>query len=170
MELYRTGENNHNFKTLLNNGGDSDNPVWQKVLDGLRSGHSEWKVVPKEIKACRHPGVRDKGNRCVFCLIEKHDSAQKRMNQSVESAREDHLKQLYERAAEFDMQAAMMRVEAMEIESGKREWPPQGVSALSRQEAIAQGKKWYLPMTPCKHCGVTAEKYVPNGRCRNCGK
>lgn len=170
MKIYNLGENNHNFKTLLNHGGDSDNPVWQEVLNTLRSGKSEWKVVKNEIKACRHPGVRDKGNRCVFCLIEKQGSAQRRMNQSVESAKEDHLKQLYDRAEEFDMQAAMLRVEAMEIESGKREWPPQGVAGLSRQDAIAQGKKWYLPMTPCKHCGVTAERYVPNGRCRNCGK
>lgn len=37
-----------------------------------------------------------------------------------------------------------------------------------RQQAIRDGKKWYLPTEPCPKCGQTAEKRVDNGQCRGC--
>lgn len=39
-----------------------------------------------------------------------------------------------------------------------------------RQQAIADGKRWYIPYEPCKHCNTIAERYVANGKCRNCGR
>ncbi|HEI0612133.1 TPA: hypothetical protein SIF59_004010 [Escherichia coli] len=39
-----------------------------------------------------------------------------------------------------------------------------------RQQAIADGKRWYIPYEPCKHCNTVAERYVANGKCRNCGR
>lgn len=39
-----------------------------------------------------------------------------------------------------------------------------------RQEAIRDGKKWYLPAGPCQHCGQIAEKRVDNGQCKGCIK
>lgn len=42
-------------------------------------------------------------------------------------------------------------------------------TALSpRQEAIREGKKWYLPTEPCPKCNKVAEKRVDNGQCRGC--
>ena len=35
-----------------------------------------------------------------------------------------------------------------------------------RQAALAEGKKWYTPDKPCKHCGYIAERRVNNGDCR----
>jgi len=37
-----------------------------------------------------------------------------------------------------------------------------------RQEAIRDGKKWYLPNEACSSCGKIAERSVDNGRCRGC--
>lgn len=39
----------------------------------------------------------------------------------------------------------------------------------SRQKAVRDGLKWYLPEEPCKNCGQHAEKRVDNGQCRGCG-
>jgi len=37
-----------------------------------------------------------------------------------------------------------------------------------RQAAIAAGQTWYIPDTPCKHCGTLAERNVHNGQCKGC--
>lgn len=166
MENYRPGNNNYSFKTLLAKGQNSDDPVWQEVLDGLRSNDKEWKIIKKELTPCRHPGVRDKSNRCVFCRIEARIASETTAEQTLEEAKAHHVKTLLEKATELDNQAAMIRLEAMEIEMGTKPF----ARSVSRAEAVANGLKWYLPITPCRHCGIVAEKYVANGRCRNCGK
>lgn len=48
-----------------------------------------------------------------------------------------------------------------QCESKKNELSP-------RQEAIRDGKKWYLPNEPCPKCDKVAEKRVDNGQCRGC--
>lgn len=170
MENYRPNENNFYFKKLLKDGENSENPLWQLVLDGLRQGDKGWKTVSKDGKHCRHPGVRDAGNRCVFCILEKKLESEKRQSMTSEQAKEDRIKTLREQADQMDNGAAMLRAEAFQIEIGLQPWPPEGLSTMSRQQALQCGSKWYMPTKPCKHCGITAERYVANGRCRSCGK
>lgn len=164
------GKDNFDFKVLYKNGENSSNPLWQKVLDGLRSGDKRWKTVNTEGKYCGHPGVRDAGNRCVFCVLEKNERARSKMLESASVAKEDYVASLRAKADEMDNSAAMLRAEAFRIELGDLPWPPEGVALVTRKQAIERGEKWYMPSIPCRHCGITAEKYVANGRCRNCGK
>lgn len=37
-----------------------------------------------------------------------------------------------------------------------------------RQEALADGKRWYVPDMPCLHCGSRAQRRVDNGQCSGC--
>lgn len=45
---------------------------------------------------------------------------------------------------------------------------PSPAETSPRQEAIANGEKWYTPVKPCKQCGETALRSVANGECKGC--
>lgn len=168
MENYRPDENNFNFKMLLKNDQNSENPIWQQVLDGLREGNRGWKRVSHDIKGCRHPGVKDAGNRCIFCVLEQKSQRDEMQEITSERAKETYIENLLKQATDMENKVALMRLEAFQLRGGGGVWPPAGVSLISRKKAVELGLKWYMPVTPCKDCGTLAERYVANGRCRNC--
>ena len=43
-----------------------------------------------------------------------------------------------------------------------------GAKQSPRQVALKAGARWYIPETPCSHCGTQAERYVATGLCRGC--
>ncbi len=49
------------------------------------------------------------------------------------------------------------------------EYPPKPSKLLtSRQQALADGRRWFVPTTRCRHCNTLALRYVANGRCLGC--
>lgn len=171
MDYKKCMEDHHDFGTLYTTGQNSDNPTWQKALDGLRQKERGWRRLPNYIKSCGHPGVRDSGNRCVFCLIERDESRAKQAQQRTQKTRAEYVAALCEQADAIERQAhakaEKVRKEANDILWGRLPWPPVG---SPRQQAIVMGEKWYMPLDECRHCGEMSERYVANGRCKNCGK
>lgn len=171
MDYQKCMEDNFEFGKLYTIGQKSDNPVWQKALDGLRQKERGWRRLPNYIKSCGHPGVRDSGNRCVFCLIERDESRAEQAEQRTQKTRAGYVSSLCEQADALEQQARVkadkMRKEADDILWGRLPWPPVG---SPRQQAIAMGEKWYMSPEPCRYCNQLSERYVANGRCRNCGK
>ncbi len=171
MNVKKCMDDNFEFGKLYKHDKNSDNPVWQKALDGLRQKGKGWRRLPNYIKSCGHPGVRDSGNRCVFCLIERDEERKQELEDRNIKSRADYVVALCEQAEQIEKQAKVkadkLRKEADDILWNRLPWPP--VSS-PRQQAIAMGEKWYTPLEPCRHCGEASERYVANGRCRNCGK
>jgi len=171
MDYEKAMSDQHNFGKLLTTTQKSDNPVWQRVIDGLQQKERGWRRLPNFIKACGHPGVRDGGNRCVFCLVERDLHREELREKTVIRTRTDHveamLKQADKLVTDAQEKADALRREAVDISLGKLPWPPQ---VSPRQQAIAMGEKWYMPLEVCRHCGEMSERYVANGRCKSCGK
>lgn len=171
MNYAEAMSDHHDFGKLLTTTGKSDNPVWQRVLDGLKDKQRGWRRLDKAIKGCGHPGVRDAGNRCVFCLVERDMARVEQAQTNVTMSRAEHVAHLCTQADNIEKEAKekaeKLRNEAVAIMSGDAPWPP---LRSSRQQAILKGEKWYMSDTACKHCGQHAERYVANGRCRSCGK
>lgn len=171
MDYQKCRSDNHDFGKLYTTGQNSDNPQWQKVLDGLREKGRGWRRLHHFIKACGHPGVRDSGNRCVFCLLERNEKREEEQKQTAERTRAEYVTALCEQADAIERQAHVkaekLRKEADDVLWHRVPWPPVG---SPRQQAIAMGEKWYMPLEPCRYCNEAAERYVANGRCRNCGK
>lgn len=171
MDRIKAMTDHQEFGRLLTTSGESDNPVWQKVLDGLKEKRRGWRRLPNYISTCGHPGVRDGGNRCVFCLVERDAAREEEKQKTVITTRAQHVEALCKQAErileEAQVKADELRQEAFKISMHMAPWPPEGTP---RQQAIALGQKWYMPLEECKHCHQIAERYVANGRCRNCGK
>lgn len=161
----------HDFKRALSHDGKGRTPLHQTVLDALKSG-KKWRVAKKPNSECGHPGVRDTRGRCVFCLTEerqnnpvwKQEIQHKLPSPHVLSSALMHVRSHIEALKEYEATLEMY------IAYGMDGVPTAPARRSPRQIAVEKGSKWYLPFEPCKKCFVISERYVANGKCRNCGK
>lgn len=148
----------HNFVRSLKMGTQIQNPIHEPVIDAILGG-KKWRIQKKPNTECGHPGVRNTGGKCVFCLPQ----VVKQPHNSVQKLLENTQKEMA-RLTEYE---ATLKTY---LEFGVTEAPPMPTRPSPRAQAVSEGAKWYMPYNPCKHCGIIAERYVANGRCRNCGK
>lgn len=135
------------------------NLVWNKMVNEGR----RWRVSSNYIKGCGHPYVKDTQGKCIFCRVESNEVNNLKMSK-------ENIAENLRKSAELLRQKADEAIStALAIESGFYT-PPQEAVLSKRQQAILRDDKWYDMEEPCKHCGVVSQKYVANGRCRNCGK
>lgn len=163
----------YDFKKALTLDLPARNDLYQKVLDGLKSGRT-WRVQGKPNHECGHPGVRNTQGKCVFCITEakmKVDWSKPVKSFTEAPGESEALRQniatikalIADLNAQLETMTNALTLSQMGLTTGiiKIKSP--------RQQAIAEGKKWYIPYEPCKHCHIIAERYVANGKCRNCG-
>lgn len=133
-----------------------------EVLSLLRSG-KKWRVLKGRNKLCWHPGVQMTNGKCVFCaLSDKPD-----VSVSDENINQKRLANLIEELGVLTQYKALLETAVALGVDIPQEMPKRG---KTRQEAKIAGDKWYIPDSRCKVCGSIGERYVDNGRCRNCGK
>ncbi len=145
------------FIKAWKNGTDVEDETGNKVLQALRSG-KKWLIQKKRNSSCWHPGVKMTNGKCVFCAMTKsHRKGPVSIDESIEAVQADIEK----------LQAHLLVLQTYKT-LGAAMVPEAPRIATPRQQAISEGKRWYMPYEPCKHCGVIAERYVANGKCRNC--
>lgn len=133
-----------------------------EVLALLRGG-KKWRVLKGRDKLCWHPGVQMTNGKCVFCAL-----ADKSPAITVdENINQKRLANLNEELAVLTQYKALLETAVALGVDVPQEMPKRG---KTRQEAKCAGEKWYIPDSRCKVCGSIGERYVDNGRCRNCGK
>lgn len=150
--------NQYNFVKAWNTGSTTDNELSNKVLELLRSG-KKWVVQKKRNSVCWHPGVKMTNGKCVFCSM---SAADKETASSIDGAIE---------CVQHDIEQLKSYLMVLQTYKalGAATVPERPQIKSPRQQAIAEGRKWYIPYEPCKHCHIVAERYVANGKCRNCG-
>lgn len=153
------------FKTAVNTGKEplfmpeSYRDTWRKIVHG----GAKWRVAKPYNKLCGHPSVRDTQGKCIICKAESN------LAELKTTPLEQYLINLDQSVIELRKRANEAEAEALSIRAGF--YIPTGVKTKSpRQFAIEMGEKWYAHNEPCRHCGMLSERYVANGRCRNCGK
>lgn len=163
--------NHHAFVLHTKNGTDSADETEQKVLTRLRTDPSvKFRIGPKRHTSCGHPGVWQ-GSTCAICAQKRRDE---RASKPVSTANTEadalrkNIAMIEHNISVLNEQLQTMKNALLLSESGIRV----GVIKIKspRQQAIADGKRWYIPYEPCKHCNTIAERYVANGKCRNCGR
>jgi hypothetical protein len=138
-------------------------PLHEKVWAGIVEDGRKWRVSDKYIAPCGHPHVKDTQGKCIFCRFEQYAPVQ------PVTPLEQYVINLKQSVTELRKRADAAEAEVLSIEAGF--YVPERVTTKSaRQFAVERGEKWYQHDEPCKHCGVVSERYVANGRCRNCGK
>jgi hypothetical protein len=152
----------YDFRTAWRNGTDTDDKLSNKVLELLRTG-KKWRVLSDRNKVCWHPGVKMTNGKCVFCsLLEKESNAPSH-DSGIDVA-----------IATVTQEIEQMNTYLMLLNTykalGASTVPERPQTKSPRQQAIADGKRWYIPYEPCKHCNTISERYVANGKCRNCGR
>lgn len=167
--------NHYAFTQHAKNGTDSLDEDEQKLLVRLRTEpNCKLRVGLKRHSGCGHVGVWQ-GSACAICAQKRRD---RRIDDKaktdvgyIESVRQQ-LSQVKENIDALKKQEEMLQniitLTEMGIDVG-RVTPLIRVKS-PRQQAIADGKRWYIPYEPCKHCNTIAERYVANGKCRNCGR
>lgn len=163
--------NHYAFIQHHKNGTESSNPTEQKVLLRLKSeSDSPLRIGTKRHKLCGHPGIWQ-GTKCAICAEIKRSQSGINSGRQVDvlkSAIVEMGKNITEMEQKKETLQNLLKLAEMGMPVGEVSAYLKGDSP--RQRAIQEGKKWYMPYDPCKHCGVIAERYVPNGRCRNCGQ
>lgn len=157
----------HDFVEAFRLGKSTDDPLSNKILQLLREG-KKWRVLQSRNKLCWHPGVKMTNGKCVFCSLQENDTQHVSQRDALSSILSDLDKNIEELKHRRETLQNLLTLS----EAG---FPVGDVSTMTkpsspRQRAIQEGKKWYMPYETCKHCGVIAERYVANGRCRNCGQ
>lgn len=138
-------------------------PLHEKVWTAIVQNGRKWRISDKYIAPCGHPHVKDTQGKCIFCRFEKSTPAQ------TITPLQQYVLNLKQSAIQLRKRADDVEAEILSIKSGF--YVPAPVASKSaRQFAVEVGDKWYQHDEPCKHCGVVSERYVANGRCRNCGK
>ncbi|UTC25992.1 hypothetical protein [Phage vB_KsaM-C1] len=168
----------HNHYDLVQhykNGTDSTDPVEQKLLTRIRTEpHCRLRIGTKRHTMCGHAGIWQ-GSTCAVCAEIKRAAKQKR----DEPESQQQLNVLKSAVAELDKNITDLQQQRETLQNlvklAEMGFPLGDVSSVvkqpsPRQRAIQEGKKWYMPYDPCMKCGVMAERYVANGRCRNCGQ
>jgi len=98
--------------------------------------------------------------KCVFCLLQgKQSQPEQGIDVTIASV-EKEIGQLNDYLMLLNTYKAL----------GAKVVPQRPNIKSPRQQAIAEGKRWYTPLKPCKHCHTLSERYVANGICRNCHK
>lgn len=133
-----------------------------RVLSQMRSG-KKWRVLKSRNKLCWHPGVQTTNGKCVFCMLAaKPDTPPVDAN-----INQQRLSNLNEELAVLTQYKALLETAVALSVDVPQELPKRG---KTRQEALRDGDKWYIPDTRCKYCGSIGERYVENGRCKRCKK
>lgn len=137
-------------------------PLHEKVWTGIVEDGRKWRVSDKYISPCGHPHVKDTQGKCIFCRFEEYSPM------DTVTPLEQYKKNLRQSVIKLRETADSLEAEMRAIDFGH---VPDVIKMKSpRQFAIEKGDKWYQSTEPCKHCGILSERYVANGRCRNCGK
>ena len=163
--------NHYDFVQHRKNGTDSPNPTEQKVLTMLRDDTlKRFRIGTKRHKLCGHPGVWQ-GTKCAICAEIKRSASGDNSSQQLNILKAS-IEELDKNIIELQQQRETLQNLLKLAEMG---FPLGDVSSVvkqpsPRQRAIQEGRKWYMPYDPCMKCGVMAERYVANGRCRNCGQ
>lgn len=163
-------KDHHDFMKAKNLNLPFRNALYEKVGEALKTGRN-WRIQNNPNRECGHPGVRNTQGKCVFCITEKRMTGEwgAVKSEPVNNLR-NAIYQLNQNIAELtgkrDTLQNLLTLDMAGFPVGK-------VSSVTRptsprQRAIQEGKNWYMPYEPCKHCGVIAERYVANGRCRSC--
>lgn len=165
--------NHYAFILHTKNGTNSSDETEQKVLHRLRTDPSvKFRIGSKRHSSCGHPGIWQ-GSTCAICAQKRRDERAQTVKKSVSAAEyeSEALRQnidtvkglIADLNAQLETMTNALTLSQMGLTTGviKIKSP--------RQQAIAEGKKWYMPYEPCKHCHIVAERYVANGKCRNCG-
>lgn len=167
--------NHEDFVRHFRNGTNPDDEHEQWLLDQLRNNPSHGlRIGTQRMAKCGHPGVY-RGTTCAIChKIRKDARVVKTLRQSVNHVDTMRLtlEQLNLTINEIERQRETLKQAIQLAEMGlnignvtlttiKMKTP--------RQIAIENGDRWYLPYEKCSKCGVLSERYVANGRCRNCG-
>lgn len=138
-------------------------PLHHRVWTELVHHGKKWRINDRYTRGCGHPYVKDTQGKCVFCRIEAQQS------DTGGLSNEQIADNLMESAAVLRKRADDLEVKAIYIRTGL--YTPEKEDILTnRQKAVLAGAKWYEHDEPCKSCGKIGERYVANGRCRNCGK
>lgn len=133
-----------------------------EVLSLMRGG-KKWRVLKSRNKHCWHPGVQTTNGKCVFCMLAaKSDSVT-----APASINEQRLANLNEELAILKQYKALLETAVALGVDVPQEMPKRG---KTRQEALRDGDKWYIPDNRCDYCGSIGERYVDNGRCKCCKK
>lgn len=156
----------HDFVAALRTGGTTNDELSNKVLQMIRDGR-KWRVLQSRNSLCWHPGVKMTNGKCVFCSMQEKEVTPVSEMDMLNSA----LTELRKNITELQQKEETLQNLVKLAEMG---FPLGNVSTMlkpssPRQRAIQEGKKWYMPYEPCTKCGIIAERYVANGRCRNCG-
>lgn len=133
-----------------------------EVLSLLRSG-KKWRVLKSRNKHCWHPGVQMTNGKCVFCALGDKSTTKTIISTNIN---EQRLANLIEEMSVLTQYRALLETAITLNVDVPQEMPKRG---KTRQEALRDGDKWYTPDTRCKHCGSIGERYVANGKCKQCG-
>lgn len=151
--------NQYNFLKAWNTGSTTGHELSDRVLEAIRNG-KKWVIQKKRNQVCWHPGVKMTNGKCVFCALSSGGAGKLTgIDLAIRNTRND-IEKMQSHLAVLETYKAL----------GAHAVPERPEIKSPRQQAIAEGRKWYIPYTPCKHCHRTAERYVANGKCRNCGK
>lgn len=156
-----------NFVEAFRLGKTTDDPLSNKILQLLSDG-KKWRVLQSRNKLCWHPGVKMTNGKCVFCAMQENETQHVSQRDVLASAIDELNKNIAELEQKRETLQNLLTLDAAGFPVGNISCVVKPSSP--RQRAIHEGKKWYMPYEPCKHCGVVSERYVANGRCRNCGQ
>lgn len=163
--------NHEDFIRHLRNGTNSNDQDEQWLLEQMRNKPDHGYRKGKErVSKCGHPGIY-RGNKCALCLKISSDKREKKGVSVIDSMKVS-LVQLEQTINEMNSQCDTLRkaIQLSEMGLNVGNIPLTIVKVKTpRQVAIESGQKWYIPYEPCKNCNKISERYVANGRCRNCG-
>ena len=133
-----------------------------KVLSLIRGG-KKWRVLKSRNKHCWHPGVQMTNGKCVFCSLGNKPD----LKVNDETINQKRLTNLIDDLSVFTQYKALLETAITLGVDVPQDMPKRG---KTRQEALRDGDKWYMPDTRCKHCGSIGDRYLANGKCKQCGE
>lgn len=133
-----------------------------EVLSLIRGG-KKWRVLKSRNKHCWHPGVQMTNGKCVFCSLADKSSS----SITTGTINQKRLANLTEEMSVLTQYKALLETAVALCVDMAQDMPKRG---KTRQEALRDGDKWYIPDARCKHCGSIGERYVANGKCKQCGE
>lgn len=167
--------NHEDFVRHFENRTNSDDEHEQWLLEQLwNNPNNGLRIGTKRMSKCGHPGVY-RGSKCAICSKISKDAkvsqALQKSTNHVDTMRLT-LGQLNATIEEMNRQRKMLE-QAIELAEMGLNTGNITLTTIKmktpRQIAIDNGNKWYIPYEPCKNCNKISERYVANGRCRNCG-
>jgi len=138
-------------------------PEWYELLLAIKFDPS-MTVSSLPNRTCGHLGIRTSNGKCYQCTIDRdrQHEEQRRARESTKQVDEVRAAQIRARREELMKEYVALGKELIAVTDVS-------VPAVSRQQALVTGARWYIPDTPCRRCGQLAPRYVANGRCKSCG-